>query len=49
MPKYILEKTLDIEPLIATRDFLAEALTEAENKFEIAGVIQSFEVCYELT
>ena len=49
MPKYILNKTLNIEPLIATRDFLAEALTEAGNKFEIAGAIQAFEVCYELT
>jgi len=49
MPKYILGKTLNIEPLIATRDFLSEALTRAENKFEIAGAVQAFEVCYELT
>lgn len=49
MPKYILKKALNIEPLVATRDFLSEALQGAENKFEIAGAIQAFEVCYELT
>ena len=46
-PIIILEK-IDIQPLISTRDFLAEALQVAENKFEIAGAVQAFEVCYEL-
>jgi len=45
----ILENSLDIQPLITTRDFLSEALAAAQNKFEIAGAIQAFEVCYELT
>ncbi|CAI2179694.1 19028_t:CDS:1, partial [Funneliformis geosporum] len=40
---------IDIEPLLSARDFLAEVLQVAENKFEIAGAIQAFEVCYELT
>ena len=48
MPKYILNSKLDIEPLITARDFLAEALQVAKNKFEIAGAVQAFEVCYEL-
>ena len=39
---------IDIQQLIATRDFLHEALREAESKLEIAGAIQAFEVCYEL-
>ena len=45
----ILENSLDIQPLITTRDFLSEALAAAQNKFEMAGAIQAFEVCYELT
>ena len=45
----ILENSLDIQPLISTRDFLSEALDKAQNKFEIAGAIQAFEVCYEIT
>src|SRR6185295_20426718 len=45
----ILENSLDIQPLITTRDFLSEALAAAQNKFEVAGAIQAFEVCYELT
>jgi hypothetical protein len=40
---------IDIQPLISTRDFLAEALQVAENKFEVAGAIQAFEVCYDIT
>ena len=48
MSKYILNGKLDIEPLITTRNFLAGSLRVAENKFEIAGAIQAFEVCYEL-
>ena len=39
---------IDIQQLISTRDFLHEALREAESKLEIAGTIQAFEVCYEL-
>lgn len=39
---------IDIQQLISTRDFLQEALHEAESKLEIAGTIQAFEVCYEL-
>ena len=44
----ILENNLDIQPLITARDFLSEALVVAQNKFEIAGAIQAFEVYYEL-
>ena len=39
---------IDIQQLISTRNFLHEALHEAESKLEIAGTIQAFEVCYEL-
>ncbi|RHZ35259.1 HI0074 family nucleotidyltransferase substrate-binding subunit [endosymbiont GvMRE of Glomus versiforme] len=45
--KKILGK-IDIQQLISTRDFLHQALYEAESKLEIAGTIQAFEVCYEL-
>ena len=48
MPKYILEKTIDIEPLINARNFLKKALQEAETELEIAGAIKAFEVCHEL-
>jgi hypothetical protein len=44
----ILGGILDIQPLITTRNFLGEALVAAQNKFEIAGAVQAFEVCYEL-
>ena len=47
--KHIILGEIDIQPLISTRDFLAEALQVAENKFEIAGTIQAFEVCYDIT
>ena len=40
MPKFILENTIDIGPLISTRDFLAEALERADNKFEIAELFK---------
>lgn len=40
---------IDIQQLISTRDFLHQALHEAESKLEIAGTIQAFEVCYELS
>ena len=46
--KHIILGEIDIKPLISTRDFLQEALCEAESKLEIAGTIQAFEVCYEL-
>ena len=46
--KYIILGEIDIQPLLSTRDFLAEALQVAENKFEVAGTIQAFEICYEL-
>ena len=48
MPKYILDDKLDIEPLITARNFLKKALQEAQTELEIAGAIQTFEVCYEL-
>jgi hypothetical protein len=47
--KHIILGEIDIQPLISARDFLEEALQIAENKVEVAGVIQSFEVCYELS
>ena len=45
---FIILGEIDIQQLISTRDFLHEALHEAESKLEIAGSIQAFEVCYEL-
>ena len=48
MPKYILNGKLDIEPLITARNFLQKALQEAQSELEIAGIIQAFEVSYEL-
>ncbi|CAG8598138.1 17010_t:CDS:2 [Funneliformis caledonium] len=42
------EQKIDIKPLISTRNFLAEILQNARNDYEKAGVIQAFEVCYEL-
>jgi len=47
--KYIILGEIDIQPLISSRDFLKEALQTVENKFEVAGAIQAFEVCYELS
>ncbi|CAG8550836.1 6116_t:CDS:2 [Gigaspora margarita] len=47
MAKLILGE-IDIQPLVSTRDFLAEALEKAENKFEIAGAIQAFESDYQI-
>ena len=47
--KYIILGEIDIQPLISSREFLAEVLQVAENKFEVAGAIQAFEVCYELS
>ena len=47
--KYIILGEIDIQPLISAQDFLEEALQTAENKVEVAGVIQAFEVCYELS
>ena len=49
MPEYILSGKLDIEPLISARNFLQKALQEAKTELEIAGSIQAFEVCYELS
>jgi nucleotidyltransferase substrate binding protein (TIGR01987 family) len=43
-----IQKKVSIKPLIATRNFLAEIIQEAENDYEKAGAIQAFEVCYEL-
>ena len=39
---------LNIQPLISTRNFLAEIIKNARNDYEKAGAIQAFEVCYEL-
>src|SRR6185312_3269160 len=39
---------LDIKPLISTRNFLSEIIQNARNDYKKAGVIQAFEVCYEL-
>ena len=44
-----LNNKLDINPLISTRNFLAEIIQNARNNdYEKAGAIQAFEVCYEL-
>ena len=43
-----LNNKLDINPLISTRNFLAEIIQNARNDYEKAGTIQAFEVCYEL-
>jgi nucleotidyltransferase substrate binding protein (TIGR01987 family) len=39
---------LDINPLISTRNFLAEIIQNAKNDYERAGAIQAFEVSFEL-
>ena len=40
---------IDIEPLLNARNFLASALDQAKSDLEIAGTIQAFEFCYELS
>jgi hypothetical protein len=42
------KETINIQPLISTRNFLAKAIQNAHNDYEKAGSIQAFEVCYEL-
>ena len=45
----VILNSIDIYPLISTRDFLAEAINnKPKTKLEMAGTIQAFEVCYEL-
>ena len=45
----IIEGDIDITSLIKTRDFLSRAVKNASSELEIAGAIQAFECCYELT
>jgi nucleotidyltransferase substrate binding protein (TIGR01987 family) len=47
MPKILGQ--IEIKQLISTRNFLEKAIKEAKSELEIAGTIQAFEVCYELT
>jgi nucleotidyltransferase substrate binding protein (TIGR01987 family) len=42
------EQNINLKPLISTRNFLADIIQNARNDYEKAGVIQAFEVCYEL-
>ena len=42
------KEMINIDPLISTRNFLAEIIENARNDYEKAGAIQAFEVCYEL-
>jgi len=39
---------INIQPLISTRNFLAEIIQNARTDYEKAGAIQAFEVSYEL-
>ena len=49
LKKLIMNKEMiNINPLISTRNFLAEIIENARNDYEKAGAIQAFEVCYEL-
>ena len=48
MPKYILKKTLDIEPLLKMRKLLQKILAEAENEIDEMAAVQAFEVSFEL-
>jgi hypothetical protein len=48
--EFVILDNIDIQPLISTRDFLQEAInSDPESKLEIAGTIQAFEICYELS
>lgn len=40
---------IDIDPLIRARNFLADGITRAKSELEVAGTIQAFEFCYELS
>ena len=48
MPKYILEKTLDIEPLLNMRKLLKKVFNRAEDEIEEMAAVQAFEISYEL-
>ena len=42
------ERKLNLKSLLSTRNFFAEILQNAKNDYEKAGVIQAFEVSFEL-
>jgi len=48
MPKYILDGSLDIQPLLNMRKLLKKILAEAEDEIDEMAAVQAFEVCYEL-
>ncbi|MCE8163302.1 MAG: nucleotidyltransferase substrate binding protein [Candidatus Moeniiplasma glomeromycotorum] len=49
MAKYILEKTIDIQPLLNMKKLLQKILNEAESEIEQMAAVQAFEVGYELS
>ena len=48
MPKYILNRKIDIQPLLSARKVLHNIIKDAENEYEYMGAVQAFEICYEL-
>jgi len=48
MSKYILDKTIDIQPLLNMKDLLQRILDEAEDEIDEMAAVQAFEISYEL-
>ena len=48
MSKYILDKTIDIQPLLNMKNLLQRISAEAEDEMGGMAAVQAFEVSYEL-
>jgi len=48
MPKYILDKTIDIQPLLNKKNLLQKISTEVEDEIGGMAAVEAFEVSYEL-
>ena len=48
MPKYILNGTIDIQPLLNMKKICQRILTEAEDEIDEMAAVQAFEISYEL-
>jgi hypothetical protein len=48
MPKYILKKTSDIEPLLNMSKLMKKILAKAENEIDEMAAVQAFEISFEL-
>jgi len=49
MQKQYLYGKVDYNSLVKTRDTLQRILSTAQNEAEKMGVVQAFEICYELS